>query len=132
MRNNIAARRRPRTLGRLSLAVAAAVVASVVAPFVGSTHGFATTLEQKRAEARHIAEQIDANNERISILDEQYNGAVLRIAKLTKNIKDAQAALAVARHNADGLRAQVRSRAAELYMGARSGTLFLELDAQNA
>ena len=132
IRNSIPARRRSRTLGRLSVAVAVAILAAVASPFVGNAHVYATTLEQKRAEARQIAQQIEANGERISVLDEQYNGAVLRIAELTKGIDQARQRLAVAKRNTNGLRTQVRSRAASLYMGARSGTLFPELDAQNA
>src|SRR4026209_1738858 len=124
IRNSIPARRRSRTLGRLSVAVAVAILAAVASPFVGTTHGYATTLEEKRAEARHIAQQIEANGERISVLDEQYNGAVLRIAQLTKGIDQAKQRLAAAKRNTNGLRSQVRSRAASLYMGARSGTLF--------
>jgi cell wall-associated NlpC family hydrolase len=132
LRNNIAVRSRHRTLGRLSLAVAISMFATLASPFIGTTHVYASTLEQKRAEARRIAAQIDANGNRIEILDEQYNGAVLRIAQLTKNINDAKKRLGLAQSHASGLRKQVRSRAAALYMGARSGTIFPELDARNA
>jgi peptidoglycan DL-endopeptidase CwlO len=139
IRNNRAARLRPswtlrpsRNLGRLSLVVVVAVLATLFSPFGGTSRVFATTLDQKRAEARQLANQIDANDTRISVLDEQYNGAVLRIAQLTKNIAQAQQRLAAAKHTSNGLRTQVRSRAAALYMGARSGTLFPQLDAHNA
>jgi cell wall-associated NlpC family hydrolase len=131
-RNNIGTRRRPRTLGRLSLLTAVALFTTLAAPFVGGSNAFASPLDQKRAEARQIAAQIDANDNRISILDEQYNGAVLRIAELTKGIADARHHLATAERHAGGLRTEVRSRAAALYMGARSGTLFPQLDAHNA
>ena len=63
----------------------------------------------RSAEARQIAQQIEANGERISVLDEQYNGAVLRIAELTKGIDQARQRLAVAKRNTNGLRTQVRS-----------------------
>ena len=124
--------RRPRTVRRISLAVALALFAALASPFTGTTHGFASTLDEKRAEARQIAAQIDANDTRISVLDEQYNGAVLRIAELNKSIHQAKQRLNAAKSNRGVLRDQVRSRAAALYMGARSGTLFPELDAQNA
>src|SRR5690242_21496106 len=53
---------------------------------------FATsTLDQKRAEAQHIANEIDANNNQIDILDEQYNAAVLKVAQLNKSIASAKA-----------------------------------------
>jgi len=116
----------------LSLAVVLALVAALVSPFTGTTHVFATTLDEKRAEARQIAAQIDANDNRISVLDEQYNGAVLRIAEINKSIHEAKQRLNAAKKTRGVLRDQVRSRAAALYMGARSGTLFPELDAQNA
>ena len=111
---------------------AVALITTLTAPFVGATHAFATPLEQKRAEANRIAAQIDANNTQIEVLSEQYNGTQIRIATLTKNIADAQARLIVTQHHTDGLRREVRSRAAALYMGARSGTLFPQLDAHNA
>jgi septal ring factor EnvC (AmiA/AmiB activator) len=130
--SNIAGRRPSRTLGRLSLAVAISLFASLAAPFVGESPVFATPLEEKRAEATHIAAQIEANATRIQILDEQYNGAVLRVADLTRRITDAQQQLAVAKDRAAELRTEVRARAAAIYMSARSGTLFPELDARDA
>lgn len=132
IRGNIPAPRRPRTLGRLSLAVAIAMLAALFSPLAGTSQVFATTLDQKRAEARQIASEIAQNDERISVLDEQFNGTKLKIAQLTQNIKDAQARLTVAKRHSHGLRTEVRSRAAALYMSARSGTIFPQLDAQNA
>jgi cell wall-associated NlpC family hydrolase len=128
----ISPRRRLRTVRRISLAIVLALFAALASPFTGTTHVFATTLDEKRAEARQIAAQIDANDNRISVLDEQYNGAVLRIAELNKSIHEAKQRLNAAKKTRGVLRDQVRSRAAALYMGARSGTLFPELDAQNA
>jgi cell wall-associated NlpC family hydrolase len=129
---NIPARRRPRTLGRLSLLTAVALLATIATPFLGASNGFASTLDQKRAEANRLASQIDANDNQISILDEQYNGAVLQIASLNRSIVGAQQRLTIAERHALGLRSQVRERAAALYMNAGSGTLFPALDAKNA
>jgi cell wall-associated NlpC family hydrolase len=130
--NNIPARRRPRTLGRLSLLTAVALLATLATPLIGNTNAFASTLDQKRAEAKHLAGQIDANDNEISILDEQYNEAVLKIATLNKDIASAQQRLTVAQRHTLGLRNEVRARAAALYMNAGSGTLFPALDAKNA
>jgi cell wall-associated NlpC family hydrolase len=129
---NIPVRRRPRTLGRLSLLTAVALLTTLATPFLGVSNGFASTLDQKRAEAQHIAAQIDANDNQISILDEQYNGAVLKIADLNHSITGAQQRLSVAERHTLGLRKEVRARAAALYMNAGSGTLFPALDAKNA
>jgi peptidoglycan DL-endopeptidase CwlO len=131
-RSSIAARRRLRTLGRLSLLTAVALLATLASPFVGASTAFATTLDQKRAEASQIAAQIDANDNQISILDEQYNGAVLQIAQLNRSIAGAKQRLAVTQRHTIVLRDEVRARAAALYMNAGSGTLFPALDAHNA
>ena len=114
----------------MSLLTAVALITTLTAPFVGAA--FATPLDQKRAEAKQIAAQIDANDVHIEVLTEQYNGTQIQIAALTKNIAAAQARLDVTQRHTDGLRREVRSRAAALYMGARSGTLFPQLDAHNA
>jgi peptidoglycan DL-endopeptidase CwlO len=129
---NIPVRRRPRTLGRLSLLTAVALLTTLATPFLGVSNAFASTLDQKRAEAQRIAAQIDANDNQISILDEQYNGAVLKIADLNHSIAGAQQRLSVAERHTLGLRKEVRARAAALYMNAGSGALFPALDAKNA
>src|SRR5260221_2069047 len=131
-RSNISARSGPRTLGRLSLLVAVGLLSTLAMPFVGAGNAFASTLDQKRAEAKQINAQIDANNNQISILDEQYNGTVLQIAQLNKGIGNAQHNLDTEQRRTDGLRSEIRARAVALYMGARSGTLFPQLDARNA
>jgi len=113
---NIPALRRPRTLGRLSLLTAVALVATVVVPFLGASNSFASTLDQKRAEARRLAAQIDANDNQISILDEEYNATQLKIAALNRSIVGAQQRLTVAQRHTLGLRNEVRARAAALYM----------------
>jgi peptidoglycan DL-endopeptidase CwlO len=131
VRHNVAARRRDRRLGRLSVLVAVALSASCVAPFVGSASA-TSPLDQKRAEAKHLANEINANNNQIDVLDEQYNEAVIRLAQLNRGIANAKSSLAVTQRHTDHLRGEVRSRAADLYMSARSGTLFPQLDAKNA
>jgi cell wall-associated NlpC family hydrolase len=134
--NNIPARRRPRTrsrtIGRLSLLTVVALLATIATPFLGASNAFASTLDQKRAEATHLDAQINANDNEISVLDEQYNEAVLKIATLNKGIASARQRLTVAQRHTFALRDQVRARAASLYMNAGSGALFPELDAKNA
>src|ERR1700750_208227 len=93
VRHNVAAPKRPRGLGRLSVLLAVALLGGLVAPIANSA--FATSaLDQKRAEAKHIANEIDANNNRIDVLDEQYNNAVLKVAQLNHEIGAAKASLA--------------------------------------
>jgi cell wall-associated NlpC family hydrolase len=131
VRHNVAARKRPRGLGRLSVLLAVVLLGSVVAPIANAA--FATSpLDQKREEAKHLANEIDANNNRIDVLDEQYNASVLKVAQLNKQIGTAKASLETAQHHTDHLRSEVRSRAADLYISSRSGTLFPQLDAKNA
>src|SRR5690348_7362743 len=123
VRHNVIAPKRVHGLGRLSLLLVVALLGAVIVPIANAA--FATSpLDQKRAEAKQLANEIDANNTRISVLDEQYNGAVLRVRQLDRSIASAQASLATTRRHTDHLRSEVRSRAADLYISSRSGTLF--------
>ena len=102
-------------------------------PFFGAS---ARVRDDARREARRgAAHRVGDRREQhahLEILDEQYNGTVLRIAQLTKSIAGARSRLTAIAKSTDALRKEVRSHAAALYMGARSGTLFPELDANNA
>jgi cell wall-associated NlpC family hydrolase len=131
VRHNVAAEKRPRVLGRLSVLLAVALLGAVVAPLANAAFA-SSPLDQKRAEAKQLANEIDANNNRVDVLDEQYNETVVKVAQLNRQIGDAQASLAATQRHTDHLRSEVRSRAADLYMSARSGTLFPQLDAKNA
>ena len=82
----------PRHRRRLGVLVGIALLSS---PFL-ATAGSATPLGDKQAEAAHLAARLDAEGERLSALDEQYNRAVIKVqesaASLTKAEQDISSA----------------------------------------
>ncbi len=97
--------------------VVAALLAGLAAPFVGSRPAAADKISDKRAEAARIARAIDANGERISVLDEQINEANSRIAQLHQQIAQAQVQVEAADRVTSSLRGDLQTRAAALYRG---------------
>lgn len=116
---------------RSRLAVALALIVATLLPGSLSHPAGASPIDDKRAEARRIEAAIEANNERISMLTEDYNEARVRIDEATAGIVDAERRLDLAARESDALRARVRARAATLYMQAGSGTPLDELDADS-
>jgi cell wall-associated NlpC family hydrolase len=76
-----------------------------------------TELAAKRAEAERLAAQIDAQQERASVLNEQYLQAKSAADEAQTKITDATEAIKAAEARAAKLSRQVGSRAARLYMG---------------
>jgi cell wall-associated NlpC family hydrolase len=103
--------------------VAVAIVASSLAPSVAQ----AAPIDDKKAQAASLQQQIDENGERISALSEQYNEANIKLDAANAAIADAEARLKAAQDQADHTRGQVSQRAAALYRGA-SGTAILPTD----
>jgi hypothetical protein len=104
----------------------ALLVASLSAPAI------AEPIDDKRAEAARIAQQLADQNRRISVLDEQYNQAQLRAG-------DTQAALAKADrdlHSAEARLAQAKDRlsanAVDAYVHGGTTTVIDQLIASSA
>src|SRR5689334_18586341 len=105
---------------------------ALAATFALSTAMFATAstahatpeseLAAERDKAAQLAAQIEANGNRVSILDEQYNRAQLAIQQADARIGTAEQALAARRQESDAVRTELAARGAELYMGAGNGT----------
>jgi cell wall-associated NlpC family hydrolase len=110
----------------LFVALSAAPTISTSAPAAASPQG---DLAAKQAEAARIQAQIDANGERISVLDEQFNQAQLKIDQAEQGIKDTQDRLDAAAQHADQLKSRLAERAAALYVGAAGGSPADALDA---
>jgi peptidoglycan DL-endopeptidase CwlO len=113
--------RDPRWRGRFpTLLVVTAVACSALLSSAPGTAGAepATDLASARARAKQLETQIDANNQRIEILDEQYNQTQASITEATNRIAAAQRQLDASAAHAATLRRLVSARAAELYMGA--------------
>jgi len=75
----------------------------------------ADPIEDKRAQAAAIQDQIDANGERISALAEQFNAAQLRLDEADRAIADAQARIDAARAEVARIKHLVELRAASVY-----------------
>jgi len=119
---------------RRTLSVALCLTVASLAPVLGGAVAHAdpqATIASKAAEARRIAAQIDANGNRISILDEQYDQARINIANADQALADAQKRIASAQRDTRRLTSMIEGRAAELYTQAGSSGPFPELDASS-
>jgi cell wall-associated NlpC family hydrolase len=116
------------------LTVALSLIVSTLAPALagGPAHGAPNdTIDAKAAEAKRLEAAIQANGQRISQLDEEYNETRIRIEETTEGLADAQARIERAQREADVLQGQLRGRAAVLYTQAGTGSPFPVLDADS-
>src|SRR3954453_14385389 len=87
-----------------------------------------TDLASEQQKAAALEAQIEANGNRVSILDEQYTKAQLAIESATNEIKADEATLARKQSQTEDVRAQLQERAAQLYMGAGNPSPLASLD----
>ena len=78
-------------------------------------------IDDKRAEAKALQEEIDANGTRIDALSEQYNGAQYRLEQAQTAIADAQQRLDATTAEVERLQALINERGAALYRGSGQG-----------
>jgi cell wall-associated NlpC family hydrolase len=110
------------------------LIAVSLAPVLSSAPANADpsdTIAGKAAEARRLEAQIEANGNRISVLDEQYNQTLIAIDAANDGLADAQARIDRAQRETSRLNGLVQARAASLYTQAGSQSPFPELDASN-
>ena len=81
----------------------------------------ATPIDDKRAEAAALQDQIDVNGEKIGALGEQFNGAQLRLDEANQRIADAQAGIDAAKLEVARIKMLIRERAASVYRRALAG-----------
>ena len=106
--------------GRRSLAVAISLLACLVAPVTLTSAAGAQSIEDKRAQAEALAEEIASNGMEISRLDEDLLEAQLRIEELESRMADTEASIASARTATEAAGADLEIRAAELYVSGSS------------
>jgi peptidoglycan DL-endopeptidase CwlO len=124
---------RHRVVGHRSMIATCALIALVVpvalvTPARADTHG---DIAATTAQAKRIESAIEASNERIDVLDEQYNQTNVRIGQANAGINDAENRIAAARSDMSQLRTVLQGRAAELYTQAGSRSPLPEFDATN-
>jgi len=84
-----------------------------------------STIDDKKAEAAQLEQEIQSNGDRIAALGEQYNGAVLEYQSSQAAVADAKRHLASAEAQRQQLSDLVAARGAELYQGAQDPTSLL-------
>jgi len=105
-------------LARLVVILACVGLAGAVVPAPTS----ASPIDDKRAQAEQLQREIDANGETISMLAEQYNGAMLHLDEAQNDLQQVEAERATAERSTAVLRSRVAERGAALYMTAGSQT----------
>lgn len=111
--------RTPRARYARWLAAVALVVALVPVVSAGRAHG--DPIDDKRAEASALQDQIDANGAKLDALSERYNGAQYRFDQAQAAADDAQQKLDASEAQVAQLKQQVQDRAAALYRGVGQG-----------
>ena len=101
--------------------IAITMLAALVLGLAGSAYAGATPIDDKRAQAKTIQDQIDANGEKISALGEAYNGAQYRLEQAQQAAADARAKIIAARQEIERIRGMIRKRAVSVYQRAVSG-----------
>jgi len=94
-------------------------------PFLGGSSAFGGTIEEKRAEAARLQDQIDAQAERIAGLDRQFGAARERAGQADAAVGQARAELAESDRRMGEIGARLSSAAVEAYVQGNSVS-FLE------
>ena len=101
--------------------VAALALVVALVPLVSGGRAHADPIDDKRAEASALQDQIDANGAKLDALSERYNGAQYRFEQAQAVADDAQQKLDAAEAQVEQLSEQVKQRAAALYRGVGQG-----------
>jgi septal ring factor EnvC (AmiA/AmiB activator) len=102
----------PRHRRRLGVLVGIALLS---APLL-TTAGSASPLDDKKAEAARIAAQLEAEGERLSALDEQYNRAVLKLQQTEAALAKSEREIASANTRFADARARLAEHAVDAYV----------------
>lgn len=122
--------RAPRARHAPWIAALALVVALVPLISVGRAHG--DPIDDKRAEAQQLQNEIDANGAQLDALSERYNGAQYRFEQAQAAATEAQQKLDATTAEVAHLRTLVNERGAELYRGAGQGPTSLDVSSANS
>ena len=122
--------RAPRARHAPWIAALALVVALVPLISVGRAYG--DPIDDKRAEAQQLQNEIDANGAQLDALSERYNGAQYRFEQAQAAATEAQQKLDATTAEVAHLRTLVNERGAELYRGAGQGPTSLDVSSANS
>jgi peptidoglycan DL-endopeptidase CwlO len=101
-------------------------------PAFAYTSASATQIDSMKAKAEQLAQQINANGDKISALGEQLDGANYALEQNQAAINDAQQKMGVAERHTALLEARVKSVAVQLYSGASDNNPMSALNVKSA
>ena len=101
--------------------IAALALVVAVVPLVSGGRAHADPIDDKRAEASALQDEIDTNGAKLDALSEQYNGAQYRFEQAQAAADEAQQKLDATEAQVAQLSEQVKQRAAALYRGVGQG-----------
>jgi len=111
--------------------VAALALVVAVVPLVSGGRAHADPIDDKRAEANALQDEIDTNGAKLDALSEQYNGAQYHLEQAQAAAADAQQKLDATTAEVARLRDLVNQRGAALYRGIGQGGP-IQLDVSSA
>ena len=104
---------------------------ALLLPLLGAASAAGSPIQDKQAEATRIQRQLDAQGERISQLDEQYNRAQLNVSSTQASLAKAQADLAAANQRFGQVRGHMSSAAVNAYMHGGNTSMVEQLVKSN-
>src|SRR5439155_4368741 len=113
----------PRNQRRLGVLVGIALLLSLL----GAASAAGSPIQDKQAEAARIQAQLDAQGNRISQLDEQYNRAQMNVASTQVGYAKAQADLAAANARFSQIKSQMSQAAVNAYMHGGNTSMIEQL-----
>ena len=117
----------PRNQRRLGVLVGI----SLVLALLGAASAAASPIQDKQAQAAQIQAQLDAQGNKISQLDEQYNRAQMAVASTQAGYTKAQADLAAANARFDQIKGQMSQAAVNAYMHGGNTSMIEQLVKSN-
>jgi len=117
----------PRNQRRLGVLVGISLLLSLL----GAASAAASPVQDKQAQAARIQAQLDAQGNKISALDEQYNRAQMAVASTQAGYAKAQADLAAANARFNQIKSQMSQAAVNAYMHGGNTSMIEQLVKSN-
>ncbi len=102
------------------LSAATVLVAAFLFSSLGIAHGDQAQIDDKRQQAADIAQRMHDAEERVGALDEQYNGAIIKLEHDKQSVADAQKSVADSQANIDEVSKRYKAWAVSTFAGSSS------------
>ena len=104
----------------------------MLVPVLGPLRAGASPIDDKRAQAARLQQQIEDLDRRLEVLDEQYNRAVLAVRQSDAAVTKAQADLAAANERFRAVRTRLASEAVTAYVHGGSTSVLAQITSSDA